>query len=736
MSQSNESRETQASHATHGTIRWERDADGVVTLTLDDPERSANTMNAAFVASLTEVADRLAAEADTVRGVIVTSAKDTFFAGGDLAELITAGPEDAARVFETGLRVKKALRRIETLGRPVVAAIGGTALGGGFEIALACHHRIVLDAPDCRVGLPEVTLGLLPGGGGVVRTVRLLGVVGALRDVLLEGRRLRPAAARELGLVHEVVTTRDELLERARAFVLAHPESAQPWDAPGYRMPGGTPADPRLAQVLPSLPATLAQRTGGAPYPAPRNILAAAVEGAQVDFETAQTIEARYFTELVTGQTAKNMIQAFFFDLRAVNSGAGRAATAPTRPAARVAVVGAGLMGAGIAHACAAAGLDVVLKDVTHEAAARGKEHSAGLLAKALASGRTTEAERDAHLARITPTAAAGDLAGCDVVIEAVFEDQALKEKVFEEIGGAVAPDALLCTNTSTLPVSRLARAADRPEDFIGLHFFWPAERMPLVEIIKGERTSPEALARAVDLARRLGKSPIVVGDARGFFTSHVIGRFLEEALAMVGEGVDPVSLERAAAAVGYPTPPLALLDRMTLGLPRRVWQEARAAAEAAGETWRPGPGAAVIDRMIDEFGRPGRGAGAGFYEYEEDRRLRLWPGLRTHFAREDAAVPFGDMGERLLFSESLAAVRLLQDGVLTSVADANVGSLLGIGFPGWTGGVLQYVNGYPGGPAGFTARADALVERYGRRFEPPALLREHAAAGRPFHDS
>ncbi|MDT0444527.1 3-hydroxyacyl-CoA dehydrogenase NAD-binding domain-containing protein [Streptomyces johnsoniae] len=721
---------------THGTIRWDRDADGVVTLTLDDPGRGANTMNAAFIASLTEVADRLAAEADTVRGVVITSAKKTFFAGGDLNDLLAARPEDARRVFDTSMRVKHALRRIETLGRPVVAAVNGQALGGGWEIALACHHRIVLDAPGCRVGLPEVTLGLLPGGGGVVRTVRLLGLADALQHVLLEGRRIRPRRARELGLVDEVVDTPEALAERARAFILAHPEAAQPWDRPGYRIPGGTPADPRLAAVLPAFPATLAKRTGGAPYPAPRNILAAAVEGAQVDFETAQTIEARYFTELVTGRIAKNMIQAFFFDMRAVNSGAGRARADEVPPAARVAVVGAGLMGAGIAHVMAAAGLDVVLKDVTAQAAARGKEHSAGLLAKALEAGRVTEEARDAHLARITPTAETGDLAGCDVVIEAVFEDQALKQKVFEEIRHVVAPGALLCTNTSTLPVSRLADSTGRPQDFAGLHFFWPADRMPLVEIVRGERTGQEALDRAVALVRRIGKSPIVVNDARGFFTSHVIGRFLEESLAMIEEGVDPVSLERAAARAGYPTPPLALLDRMTLGLPRRIWNEAKAAAEAAGAPWRPAPGSAVIDRMIDEFDRPGRSAGAGFYDYENDRRTGLWPGLRTHFARADAAVPFDDMGERLLFAESLAAVRLLQDGVLTSVADANVGSILGIGFPGWTGGVLQYVNGYPGGPAGFAARADALRERYGDRFEPPALLRERAAADRPFRDA
>ncbi|KJY43048.1 3-hydroxyacyl-CoA dehydrogenase, partial [Streptomyces sp. NRRL B-1568] len=350
---------------TETTIRYERSDCGIVTLVLDDPGQSANTMNAAFTASLAAVADRLEAERETVRGVVFTSAKKTFFAGGDLRELIAATPAQAQQVFETGLAVKRDLRRIETLGVPVVAAINGAALGGGYEIALACHHRIALDAPGSKIGLPEVTLGLLPGGGGIVRTVRLLGITDALLKVLLQGTRYSPRRALEAGLVHEVAATAEELLAKARAFIDANPQSCQPWDVKGYRIPGGTPADPRFAANLPAFPATLKKQTGGAPYPAPRNILAAAVEGAQVDFETAQVIEARYFTELVTGPIAKNMIQAFFFDLQAVNSGASRPQGVPPRTVRKVAVLGAGMMGAGIAYACARAGIEVVLKDVS-----------------------------------------------------------------------------------------------------------------------------------------------------------------------------------------------------------------------------------------------------------------------------------------------------------------------------------------------------------------------------------
>ncbi|MFI2213332.1 3-hydroxyacyl-CoA dehydrogenase NAD-binding domain-containing protein [Streptomyces sp. NPDC020141] len=715
-------------------IRWEQDETGVVTLVLDDPDQSANTMNQAFRDALTAVADRAEAERDSLRGIIVTSAKPTFFAGGDLKEMIRLGPAQAQEAFDASMAVKHALRRIETLGKPVVAAVNGSALGGGYEIALACHHRVALDAPGSRIGLPEVTLGLLPAGGGVTRSVRLLGIADALLGLLLRGERHTPRRALEKGLVHEVADTAEEMFAKARAYIDAHPESRQPWDVKGYRIPGGTPATPKLAAELPAFPATLRKQTAGAPAPAPRAILAAAVEGSQVDFRTAQTVEARYFAELVTGQIAKNMIQAFFFDLRTVNSGAARPAGVAPRPVRRVAVLGAGTMGAGIAHSCARAGVDVVLKDVSAEAAERGRAHSAKLLDRAVSRGRTTPAERDAALARITPTADPADLAGCDAVIEAVFEDSALKQRVFQEIQGIVEPDALLCSNTSTLPVTRLADGIERPADFIGLHFFSPVDKMPLVEIVRGKLTGDEALARAFDLVRRIGKTPVVVNDSRGFFTSRVIGRFLDEGVAMVGEGVEPASVEQAAAQAGYPAKVLALMDELTLTLPRRIRDETRRAVQESGGVRTAHPAHAVVDRMVDEFGRTGRSGGAGFYEYADDgSRTGLWPGLRTHFTRADADVPFADMKERMLFSEALDSVRCLEEGVLTSVADGNVGSLLGIGFPAWTGGVFQYIDGYEGGLPGFTARARELAARYGERFEPPALLAGKAERGERF---
>ncbi|MFI9004175.1 3-hydroxyacyl-CoA dehydrogenase NAD-binding domain-containing protein [Streptomyces sp. NPDC053541] len=719
------------------TIRWEQDETGVVTLVLDDPDQSANTMNQAFRASVKAIADRAVAEKDSIRGIIWTSAKKTFFAGGDLKDMIKAGPEDAQAIFDTAIEIKDALRRIETLGKPVVAAINGAALGGGYEIALASHHRIALDAPGSKIGLPEVTLGLLPGGGGVARTVRLMGITDALLKVLLQGTQYNPKRALDNGLVHELAATPEEMLAKARAFVDAHPESAQPWDVPGYKIPGGTPSNPRFAANLPAFPANLRKQLNGAPYPAPRNIMAAAVEGSQVDFETALTIESRYFTELVTGQTAKNMIQAFFFDLQAVNSGASRPQGIEKRQVRKVAVLGAGMMGAGIAYSCARAGIEVVLKDVSAEAAAKGKAYSETLCAKAVAKGRTTQEKADALLALITPTADVADLAGCDAVIEAVFEDTALKHKVFQEIQHVVEPDALLCSNTSTLPITVLAEGVERQDDFIGLHFFSPVDKMPLVEIIKGERTGDTALARAFDLVRQINKTPIVVNDSRGFFTSRVIGHFINEGVAMVGEGAEPASVEQAAAQAGYPAKVLSLMDELTLTLPRKIRNETKKAVEEAGGTWVSHPGELVIDRMVDEFGRPGRSGGAGFYEYGEDgKRGKLWPGLREHFTKPELDIPFRDMQERMLFSEALDTVRLLEEGVLTSVADANIGSILGIGFPAWTGGVLQYINGYEGGVAGFVERARELAATYGERFTPPALLVEKAERGEVFTDA
>ncbi|HEX2176096.1 MAG TPA: 3-hydroxyacyl-CoA dehydrogenase NAD-binding domain-containing protein [Nocardioidaceae bacterium] len=719
-------------------IRWDKGDDGIVVLTLDAPGQSANTMNDLYKASMEHAVERLEAEKADIAGVVVTSAKKTFFAGGDLNNLVATRPEDAEQVLAHTTEIKAALRRLETLGRPVVAALNGAALGGGLEIALACHHRIAVAGSKAQFGFPEVTLGLLPGAGGVVRTTRMLGIENALLKLLLQGQRLSPEDAVEAGIVDELVDSPDRLLDAAKAWIRDNPDAVQPWDQPGYRIPGGTPATPKLAANLPAFPANLRKQLKGAPYPAPRNIMAAAVEGTQVDVDTAFRIEGRYFVELVTGQTAKNMIQAFFFDMQAIQNGRSRPDGYEPWKATKVAVLGAGMMGAGIAYACARAGIDVVLKDVSLDAAEKGKAYSAKILDKAVKRGKLTEAKRDEVLARITPSDKADDCTGADLVIEAVFENTELKHKVFAEIEPVVADGAVLGSNTSTLPITGLAEGVRKQQNFIGLHFFSPVDKMPLLEIISGANTSDATLAKAFDLALQIKKTPIVVNDSRGFFTSRVIGTVVNEGLAMLAEGVDPMTLERAATEAGYPVGILQLTDELNMELMKKIRVESQQAAEAAGTPLPPHPADAVIDAML-ELGRAGRARGAGFFDYDESgKRTGLWPGLRERFTRKDAAdgaevVPFDDIKERFLFIEALESVRCLEENVLTTVADANVGSILGIGYPAWTGGVLQYVNGYPGGVSAFAARAEVLAKQYGDRFAPPKLLVDKAGSGENF---
>jgi 3-hydroxyacyl-CoA dehydrogenase/enoyl-CoA hydratase/3-hydroxybutyryl-CoA epimerase len=724
------------------TIRWEQDADEIVVLTLDDPTQNANTMNEAFINSFKYTIERLEAEKDSIKGVVVTSGKSMFFAGADLKDLRRARPEDAEQIGEMVSTIKSLERRLETLDKPVVAAINGPALGGGLEICLACHHRIVVDDPKAVVGFPEVQLGLLPGAGGVVRSVRMMGIAGALMQVLLQGQRHRPAKAKELGLVDEIVPTRDDLIPAAKAWINSGPEASQPWDREGYKIPGGTPSTPSLAMNLPAFPANLRKQIKGANYPAPHHIMAAAVEGAQLDFDNAISVEGRYFVDLVKGQVAKNMIQAFFFDLQAVNGSRGRPEEIEPFEAKKVVVLGAGMMGAAIAYVCAKAGIEVVLKDVSLEAAEKGKQYSVTLVEKAVERGRSSRDDGDALLARIHPTEKPEDAAGCDLMIEAVFEAAELKHQVYAEVEPHLDPDALLGSNTSTLPITGLAEGVSRPEDFIGLHFFSPVDKMPLLEIIKGDQTSERTLYRALDVAKQIKKTPIVVNDSRGFFTSRVIGTFINEGIAMLVEGVPAPSIEQASSQAGYPAPVLQLSDELNMKLMRKIRDASKAAVEASSSGWDSHPAEQVIDRMLDEFDRPGRLEGRGFYEYEDGKRAGLWKGLRDAFPPVDdpSKIDLRDLEERMLFAESIESVKCLDEGVIETVADANIGSILGIGFPGWTGGVLQYINGYEhpvhgNGPAAFVARARELAQQYGERFEPPASLVEKAERGEAYLD-
>jgi 3-hydroxyacyl-CoA dehydrogenase / enoyl-CoA hydratase / 3-hydroxybutyryl-CoA epimerase len=728
---------------TTAAVRYEK-ADGIVNLVIDDPSQSSNTMNQAYRDSMENAVNQLvediSTDSDSIKGVIVSSGKKTFFAGGDLKLMTQATPADSEEIFENIQSIKATLRKLETCGKPVVAAINGAALGGGLEIGLACHHRIAAEG-GYEIGLPEVTLGLLPGGGGVTRTVRMFGLQDALMNVLLQGPRMKPAQAKDTGLVDEVVDA-DQLLPAAQAWIesVQDDENAavQPWDREGYKIPGGAPSSPKLAQFLPAFPSNLRKQIKGADYRAPKNIMAAAVEGAQVDFETATRIESRYLIELITGQQFKNMTQAFFFDLGSINAGGSRPDGIEPRKFTKVAVLGAGMMGAGIAYVSAKAGMEVVLKDVDLAAAEKGKAYSEKLLAKQLEKGRTTQEKVDEFLSRITPTDDYADLEGCDLVVEAVFESVDIKHQVFGELEPIVKSDALLGSNTSTLPITGLAEGVKRSEDFIGIHFFSPVDKMPLVEIIAGEKTSDATIAGALDYVQQIKKTPIVVNDSRGFFTSRVIGHFINEGLAMLGEGVNPSSLERAATQAGFPVGVLQISDELNLELMKKIRVASKKAVEEEGGTWEKAPAEDVIDTMI-ELGRSSKLVGKGFFDYDENgKRTGLWPGLADTFPVAEEQPPLQDVKDRLTFVMSLDTVRCLEEGVLRTVPDANIGSIFGIGFPPMHGGALQYINGYeaPDGRIGveaFTERAQELAEKYGSHFDPPPLLLDKAKNGEKF---
>jgi 3-hydroxyacyl-CoA dehydrogenase/enoyl-CoA hydratase/3-hydroxybutyryl-CoA epimerase len=705
-------------------IRYEKGPDRIVVLTIDMPGQSANTMNAVYREAMAACVARLVADKDTLAGVIITSAKKTFFAGGDLNELIKVGKSEAQAFYNMVLTLKGQLRTLETLGKPVVAAINGAALGGGWEICLACHHRVALDNPSVLLGLPEVTLGLLPGGGGVVRMVRMLGIEKAL-PYLLEGKKIRPQQALQARLIDELAVDHDELMAKARAWIAAHPVAVQRWDVKGYQIPGGTPSDPKVMQMLAITPSILRSKTQGC-LPAPEKILCAAVEGAQVDFDTAHLIETRYFTELTTGQVSKNLIGTFWFQLNEINAGGSRPQGIAPYVTKKVGVLGAGMMGAGIAFVSASAGIDVVLKDINLAAAEKGKAHSAALLDKKVARGQLSREQREAILTRIHTTENDADLAGCDLIIEAVFEDRELKARVSSAAQTVVGPDAVIASNTSTLPISGLATAVPDQSKFIGLHFFSPVEKMPLVEIIKGVHTSDETLTRGFDFVLQIKKTPIVVNDSRGFFTSRVFGTFTNEGIAMLGEGVSAPMIETEARKAGMPVGPLAISDEVSLSLMSHIRQQTAKDLQAEGKPLIEHPAFAVIDLLLKEFKRPGKAAGGGFYDYPAAGQKHLWPELKTRFEKAAGQISPKDVRDRLLFIQAIETVRCVEEGVLTSTADANVGSIFGIGFAAWTGGALQFINQY--GVKDFVARAQYLAEQYGERFTPPALLLEKAA--------
>ena len=701
---------------TFSTLTYSLGDDGIVHVVFDEPNSPVNTMKPQWQADMLALADRLQADNDKLKGVILSSAKTTFFAGADLKSVQSLKPQDAPAAFHSLEKLKHAFRRIETLGKPVVAILNGAALGGGWELALVAHVRMALNHTKIRFGLPEVTLGLIPGATGITKMTRMLGLMAA-QPYLMEGKLFGPHKALELGLVHALGSTLEELHTLALDFIHNHPQVSQPWDVKGFKMPGGSVNSPALAAGLAVAPAMLFNKAHGL-YPAAQAILEAMVEGAQVDYDTATRIETRKLARIMVGQTTKNMVNAFFFNLNAIKSGKSRPGTfAPWKPT-RVGILGAGMMGAGIAYANAIKGIPCVLKDVSLDKAQLGRAYTQKLTDKQIASKRMQAADQLKTLALIQATDKAADLKGCDLIIEAVFENRALKAQVTQEAEPMLAAGSVFASNTSTLPISGLAQASARPEKFVGLHFFSPVDKMQLVEIIKGHSTDDETLARAYDYVLAIGKTPIVVNDSRGFFTSRVFGTYVMEGATLLAEGMPAPLIEHAAVMAGMPVGPLEVLDATALSLSVHVLDQTRADFAQEGRTYQSSRGELLVERMVKEFDRQGRAAGGGYYDYPSDGPKRLWPGLKTHFEKPfhaDSLQTQNDIKQRLLYRQAVETARCLQEHVLTSSHDANIGSIFGIGFPAWTGGALQFV--YSEGLETFIANCSELAGKHGQGF-------------------
>lgn len=701
---------------TFSTVNYSLDEDGIAHVIFDEPGSPVNTMKPEWQADMLALADQLHTDNDRLKGVIFSSAKTTFFAGADLKGVSKLKEQDAALAFHSLEKLKHAFRRIETLGKPVVAILNGAALGGGWELALVAHARFALHHPSILFGLPEVTLGLIPGATGITKMTRLLGLMAA-QPYLMEGKLFNPQQALALGLVQGLGTTIDELRTMALDFIRSHPQASQAWDVKGFKMPGGSVNSPALAAGLAVAPAMLFHKAHGL-YPAAQAILETMVEGAQVDYDTATRIETRKLARVMVGQTTKNMVNAFFFNLNAIKSGKSRpTGFAPWKPA-RVGILGAGMMGAGIAYANAIKGIPCVLKDVNLQKAEQGRSYTQQLTDKRVHAQRMQASEQLKIMALIQATDRADDLKECDLIIEAVFESRALKAQVTQEAEPMLAANGVFASNTSTLPISGLAQASAKPEKFVGLHFFSPVDKMKLVEIIKGHRTDDETLARAYDYVLAIGKTPIVVNDSRGFFTSRVFGTYVMEGAAMLAEGMPAPLIEHAAVMAGMPVGPLEVLDATALSLSVHVLDQTRSDFAQEGKTYEPTSGELLVERMVKEFQRQGRAAGGGYYDYPSQGPKRLWSGLKTHFEKPFHADPLQTqeaIKQRLLYRQAVETARCLQENVLTSSHDANIGSIFGIGFPAWTGGALQFV--YAEGLENFISHCAVLASKHGQGF-------------------
>ena len=709
------------------TLKLEINAQGIAIICIDLPERSVNVFTPEFVDDLSAAVDQVLSD-DAIVGAVITSAKSSFIAGADLKVLVDAYGQGvtASEASQRFVRENAVMRRVETGGKPFVAALNGLALGGGLELALACHYRLLVNDPKAVVGLPEVTVGLLPAGGGTQRLPRMLGIEKAL-PLLLEGAALKPQQALELGVVNALVSAA-QLIDAACTWALAHPQVSKPWDTKGFSVPGGVGCLARHAVGSFQYNTSLAKRDAGY-YPARLAILSAVFEGTQLPFDLALAVEAKYFGTLLANPVARNLMRTLFINKGAVDKLARRPLGHETLKFRKVGVLGAGMMGAGIAYVSAQAGLEVVLIDTDAEAAQRGKDYSVRILDKAIGRGTQTRENADAILQRIRPSTEFTELDGCDLVIEAVFETREVKAQVIPKGEAALPPSAIFASNTSTLPITGLATYAKRPSQFIGMHFFSPVERMPLVEIIIGEHTSEATIAHAMDFVGLLRKTPILVNDSPGFYTSRIFSTYTDEGMAMLAEGVKPALIENAARQAGMATGPLAVTDEVSLDLQKRVIDQAHAdglPAKFLRSHARP-----VVEQLT-AIGRLGRKNGGGFYVFPEGAKKHLWPGLAELFPTRAEQPDALTVRNRLLYIMALETARCVEEYVIEEPADADLGAILGLGYPTWTGGTLSLIDTV-GLPA-FIAECDRLADLYGERFRPSAWLRERAEQGATFH--
>ena len=709
---------------------YEKDSNNIVTVTMD-MDGPVNSMSDAFLPLLEETLGKLEAD-DDLAGVVLASGKSTFFAGGDLNMLCAVTEETVEAFFDGMCATKAAMRRLEKLHAPVCAAINGAALGGGLELALSCHHRIAWNNRSVQLGFPEVTLGLLPGGGGNVKAVYLMGLMAA-NEYIVEGKRVAPEKALASGLIDAVIEDKDELLSAAKQWLLANKddESArtQPWDTKGYKIPGGNIRNPQVAQMV-TMGAPMIRKNTRGLLPAPEKIFDVAVQALTVDFETAMRIESRGLAELALTPQAKNMINTFFFQMNKVNGGASRPKDVPPQKTEKVGILGAGMMGQGIAYSSAMVGIEVVLKDISLDAAVKGKAYTQALLQKRVDKGRMTSEKMAQVLSLIHPTASDEDLDGCDLIIEAVFENMTLKHQMTRDLEPRLADGGVWGSNTSTLPITQLAQASQNAENFIGIHFFSPVDKMPLVEIIMGEQTGDMALAKAFDFTKQIKKTPIVVNDSLGFFTSRTFGTYLDEGVRLLVEGMKPLRIDNLGKAVGMPVGPLTVYDEVSLELSRKASQTWKEMGLSVGDDDRSIT-AGVVETMVGDYGRWGRYHGGGFYEYGADGSKEVWSGLAELYGATTSPLSDADAKDRLLFRQVIEALKCLETGVLRTVADGNIGSIMGIGAPAWTGGLLQFVNTY--GLQNFIDRCASLSAAFGERFQAPAIVAEKLAKGETF---